>query len=96
MIDAKLIIFIIVWIIAIIGYGGGILYGLRFLRSHEMIDMRVPEFTKDMLFGKLGHNYKLFYYVHSQKYGKITTISLMLYHLISVPVVFLTPPLMIG
>ena len=50
----KFIIFIIIWTISIIGYGGGILYGLRFLRSHEMIDTRVPEFTKDM-------NYVIFY-----------------------------------
>ena len=96
MIETRLILFLIVWPIFIIGYGGGILYGLRFLRSHDMIDTRVPEYTKDMLFGSLGYNYKLFYYAHSQKHGKLKTISLMLYHILSIPMVFVTPSIMIG
>ena len=87
----NFIIFIVVWPIFALGYGGGIVYGLRFLRENELVDTRVPEFVSDTLFGKLGSNYKLFYKAHCIKYGKSVTRTLMVFHLISIVMVFATP-----
>ena len=92
--ESKFILLSIIWFLSAIGYGGGIIYGLRFLRMNEVVDTRVPQFTSDMLFGKLGYNYKLFYFIHSKKYGKQKTLLLLILHFISIIMVFVIPVLM--
>ncbi len=88
---ASFIMFITVWPLFAIGYGGGIIYGLRFLRKNDLIDTKVTQFVGDALFGRIGSNYKLFFQAHSQKYGKPKTIILLAIHLASAFMVFAFP-----
>jgi len=94
--ESRFLTFIILWPLFAIGYGGGIVYGLRFLRMNDLVDTRVPEFINASLFGKIGSNYKLFYYAHSQKYGKFKTKTLLAIHFVSVIMVFAAPTLILG
>ena len=89
--ETKIILFVTIWPLFALGYGAGIIYGLRFLRTNDLVDTRVPEFVKDSLFVRLGSNYKLFYYGHSQKYGKSKTIILITIHFVSMIMVFALP-----
>jgi hypothetical protein len=57
---ASFIMFITIWPLFAFGYGGGIVYGLHFLRKKDLIDTRVTQFVGDALFGRIGSNYKLF------------------------------------
>lgn len=94
MTDYSFILFITIWPIFALGYGGGIIYGLRFLKKNEFVDTRVIEFTKDMMFGSIGYNYKLFYYFHSKAYGKTLTIFLLAAHVICAIMVFVFPTML--
>ena len=89
--DNSFILFVTIWPLFAFGYGGGIIYGLRFLRKNEFIDTRVVEFTKDLLFGTIGYNYKLFYHVHGKMYGKALTVILLIVHIICAIMVFAFP-----
>ncbi len=89
--DSQFYLFIAIWPLFAIGYGGGIVYGLRFLRKNNLVDTRVPEFVGDMLFGHIGYNYKLFYQAHSIKYGKSKTRLLLAIHFVSGAMVFILP-----
>jgi hypothetical protein len=94
MTDYSFILFITIWPLFALGYGGGIIYGLRFLRKNELVDTRVAEFTEDMMFGGLGYNYKLFYYFHSKAHGKAPTIFLLAVHVICAIMVFVFPAML--
>ena len=89
--ETQFIIFVIIWPLFAIGYGGGLIYGVRFLRINNLIDTRAPEFVRDITFGRLGKNYRLFYCVHSQRYGKLKTKILLVLHFVSIVMVFATP-----
>jgi len=91
MVDTQFYIFVTIWPLFAFGYGGGIVYGLRFLRKNNLVDTRVPQFVGDMLFGRIGYNYKLFYQAHSQKYGKAKTSLLLAIHFASAFMVFAFP-----
>ena len=89
--ETNFILFVTIWPLFALGYGGGVLYGLRFLRMNELVDTRVPEFAQDSLFGKLGSNYKLFYYAYSEKHGKLKTTIFLAIHIVSSIMVFAFP-----
>ena len=89
--DSQFYLFVSIWPLFAVGYGGGIVYGLRFLRKNNLVDTLVPQFVGDMLFGRIGHNYKLFYQAHSHKYGKAKTWLMLAIHFASAFMVFALP-----
>lgn len=76
--------------------GGGVFYGIRFLRRHELIDTRPAEFVSDTLFGSVGSRYKLFYTAHSAKHGRGITRLLLAVHFACVPLTILGQALSVG
>jgi hypothetical protein len=56
--------------LCVAGFHGGLLFGVRFLRRHELIDMRPPQFIHELLFGRLGTYYRLFYRAYGERHGR--------------------------
>ncbi|RII25368.1 MAG: hypothetical protein CXR31_14335 [Geobacter sp.] len=89
--ESQFFLFLIIWALSAIGYGGGIVYGLHFLRKNTLVDTRVPQFVGDLILGRLGTNYKMFCFAHSQKYGTLLTKVMLTIHFASVLLVFVLP-----
>jgi hypothetical protein len=64
------LVFVGLMTLCILGFHGGILFGVRFLRERNLIDIRVLPFIVDTLFGNLGTNYKLFYREYARVHGR--------------------------
>ena len=79
------------WTICAFGYGRGTVYGLRFLEDHALIDTGAREFQSELLFGPPGQNYKRFYFAHSPRFGKSTTLLMIAAHLLASVFVFALP-----
>ncbi len=88
---SKLYLFLTLWPLFAVGYGGGLIYGMRFLRKNNLIDTRVQKFVGEALFGRVGENYKIFYEEHSKRHGKTKTRLLLFLHLLSAFMVFAFP-----
>jgi hypothetical protein len=74
-----------------VGYGGGLIYGMRFLRKNNLSDTRVHKFVGETLFGRIGQNYKMFYEEHGKRHGKTKTRLLLFLHMLSAFIVLVFP-----
>ena len=75
------LIFLGLMAVCVLGFHGGILYAVGFLRRHEIVDMRPLEFVAGTLFGRFGENYSLFHKAHSHLHGAALTRLLIAAHL---------------